>query len=173
MRRVIPGHLEVPELAIQRGQRASDADRSLFIGYLARRHEDGSLDTGVFTARMEAAADCVTLDELAVLVSDLPPLAARRPHLPERLARLFRVTMVRRWAHALLAIGAAAWMILIPAAIFTATGFEVTYRDSSGPWTQTEHPGLALAFMWMFILTGLASLVFSLVWWFTWETDGD
>jgi DUF1707 SHOCT-like domain len=77
-RRVIPGAVEIPGVEIQRGLRASDADRARHIAYLARCHEDGSIDGGVFTARMEAAAECITRDELEALTADLPPLAPCR-----------------------------------------------------------------------------------------------
>jgi hypothetical protein len=173
-RRVLPGAVEIPGVEIQRGLRASDADRARHIAYLARCHEDGSIDGGVFTARMEAAAECITRDELEALTADLPPLAPCRKGIADRIRAVAgRSVLARRWAHGMGVVAALAWMIMLPTLIFTASGYPVTYKDGHDTWVQTEHPGAALAVMWLVIITGMAAVILSLVWWYTWENESE
>jgi hypothetical protein len=168
-RRVIPGSLEVPGAGIQRGLRACDADRSRYISYLARCHEAGYIDGDVFTARMEAAAECVTRDELEALTSDLLPLAPPRQRARDAVRGLGRTPLRRRWLHIAGAAAALCWSFILPVLIFTATGFPVTYRDGRDTWVQIEHPGAALALLWFCIVTGVLALAVDLVWWAYWE----
>jgi hypothetical protein len=53
--------------------RASDEDRQRVVAALERHTGAGRLTLDEFAERVSAAADARTLDELATVVSDLPP----------------------------------------------------------------------------------------------------
>lgn len=170
-RRIIPGALEAPGADIRHSERACDADRSRYINYLSQCHQAGYIETGVFTARMEAAAECVTADQLVTLLADLPPMVPRRARALDRMRGFGRTTLGRRWLHIAGGAGALCWAFIAPVLIYTSTGYLVTYGQGSDVWVQTEHPGPALAMLWFFIITGVAALFADIAWWIHWETE--
>jgi hypothetical protein len=73
--------------------RASDADRQRIVAALERHTGAGRLTLDEFAQRVGVVSDARTLDELAVVVSDLPP--ETEPEKPRRdLLLVFLVALV-------------------------------------------------------------------------------
>lgn len=168
-RRVIQGGVEIPGADILHNARACDADRGRYITHLAKCHELGYIPGEVFNARMEAAAECVTQDRLAALMSDLPALVPVKAKIKVRLTGLGRTELGRRWLHIAVIPAALCWAVVIPVLIFAETGYPVIYGAGKNVWEQTQHPGVALAAMFFFIITGVVGLVVNLGWWINYE----
>lgn len=168
-RRVVRGAAEVPGADVLHGPRACDSDRNRYIHHLAKCHQLGYIQSGVFTARMEAAAECVTQDQLAALTSDLPAPVPPQAKLRDRIKGLGRTALGRRWLHICAAAAALCWAVVIPMLIFTETGYAVVYGTGKDAWEQTQHPGLAIAAMFFFIITGAVGLIADLGWWIHYE----
>jgi hypothetical protein len=165
-RRVILGVTEAPGADILPMSRACDADRDKLIAHLSECLRLGYIPQDVFQARMGAAAEAATRDQLAALLGDLPGLPApgKRWWQVEIKSR-----WPRRWAHLAGAVFALCWMIVAPITIYTATGTPVTYNWQSYYWTQMQHSALALGLVWIFIVTGLGLLATDVIWWLKWE----
>jgi hypothetical protein len=168
-RPVIRGAVEIPGADIRHAQRACDADRNRYISHLGKCHQLGYIPGDAFTARMEAAAECVTHDQLAGLMSDLPALVPVRARLREQVRGLGRTKLGRRWLHIAGIVAALCWAIAIPIAIYTATGTAVIYGHGKWAWEGIAHPAIAITAMWLFIITGVVGLIVDLGWWISWE----
>jgi Domain of unknown function (DUF1707) len=90
--------------------RASDADRERAVDDLRRHHEEGRLDSGEFTERMEAALSARWLDQLPRLLSDLPD--PRRSETVEDI-RHFHLPVHGQWRRYAPALGPVVATLLI------------------------------------------------------------
>jgi hypothetical protein len=161
--------VDAPGADILRTDRACDAERSRYISHLSRCLQAGYIPGEVFTARMEAAAECVTRDQLAALLADLPALTEPTGTLRDRAREVCRGDAARRWLHIAAAAAAACWAVMIPVLIFSGTGHTVVYGHGTGQWAETQHSGPALAVMFFFVITGVVGLIADIIWWVCWE----
>jgi Domain of unknown function (DUF1707) len=168
--RLIQGGLEIPGAGILANrERACDADRNRYIDHLAESHRLGYIGADAFRARMTAAAEAVTLDELARLLADLRPLPPPRPPLRSRLGQ----PTARRWLH-IQAIPAALFTTIAgPVLVYALTGYTVTYGTGHQAAQAVQHSGPAIAAMFLLVFLGLAGLFADVFWWVRREDDLD
>jgi Domain of unknown function (DUF1707) len=170
-RQVITGSTEVSGIEILRGQRACDADRERCLDHLAECHGRGYMrTTGVFEARMSAAAEAVTCAELVEVLRDLPALPPPRMAWYQRARTAAGQRTARRWLHLAGAVAALCIAMLVPAVLYAATGYNVTFSaPGDGSWLQVEHSGAMITLIWFFIVTGTVLLAADVAWWTVWE----
>jgi|HubBroStandDraft_2_1064218.scaffolds.fasta_scaffold98591_4 hypothetical protein len=166
--RYVQGAVEIPGANVLSGRdRACDADRNRYIDHLSECHRLGYIPADVFHARMAAAAEAVTVDQLARLIGDLRPLPPPRPPLRSRLGR----PTARRWLHIIVAAACLCVTFAAPAVIYSLTGYQVTYGSGSQSWTALQHSGPAIAVMWLLAILGITALAADIGWWIRWESD--
>lgn len=164
-RTTVPGAVEVPGAEILTAPRAGDADRARYIAHLTKCHALGYITPGQFHARMDAAAEAPTRDELAALLADLPPLVP--PRNPGRwhaaLKRLRRPTHAMRLFYHVAAIaGAALWGICGAVALYYSTGTRTMYGHGVNAWVSVTHSGLEVVGIWFFAVTGIVGFIAAL-----------
>jgi Domain of unknown function (DUF1707) len=172
-RQIIIGNTEKPGTEILAGQRAGDADRERCIDHLSECHRLGYMRTpGVFEARMSAAAESVTHAELLGVLRDLPAMPPPGAPWHQRARTAAGQRTVRRWLHLAGATGALCVMVLVPSVVYAVSAYQVTFSaPGQGSWLQTEHPGIMLAVMWFFGLSGFVLLAADIGWWAAWENQ--
>ncbi|MEV0333228.1 DUF1707 domain-containing protein [Nocardia sp. NPDC050717] len=116
------------------GTRASDAERNAIVAQLGTHLADGRLDLAEYDQRVAKVYATATRDELAVVLSDLPPLTTQQGSAPAP-AKPPRVPVWQR-------IEAGSWLgvsviVLVIWGLISLTAGELTYFWPMwviGPW---------------------------------------
>ncbi|TCJ99225.1 DUF1707 SHOCT-like domain-containing protein [Nocardia alba] len=117
------------------GTRASDAERNAIVAQLGTHLADGRLDLGEYDLRVAKVYATTTRDELAVVLSDLPPLSKQQQAAPVERSSGARFPVWQR-------IEAGSWLgvsliVLVIWGLVSLTAGELTYFWPMwviGPW---------------------------------------